>query len=494
MPSDSEQTEPEDDYSEAEEAEAEPAADEEENEEPKSEGTPEPETETRPDPRRRRRPGRRPRGRRSGDDEDRSYIRWSDEQVLELFKCAAKIELPPNAAGWGQSTASYNELLGALRASATAHRLWGDDIYRLNTHKLRVKYEIALRQVICGTYKPEPNTPAEFMESLNQAVKAVKDKQAALEQADTSPQGRWEAALRRLCDKWFNAEEIGNPKITNRRFSIAKQALLSARRMTPFFDGDGHPKFPEAVLWNDERDEPEILSVSEARNSPHTARAFRESLTTSDSVSSPVVHARRRRSETPTTGTVLKKVGSANKDENSTAAKAKENADAGEESQTDEEDDNSEKNKRETASHKRRVRLRAELKKLTLATPQPLEKRHHAGDESVNGTIGYRLSHAHSSASSSSSSSSSRSTEKSSGSSSSSSSAAAAHYYDARSNNAHNNTFGQLKQSDLVDHCIGDGFAGSQCRCRLTRFELLQYGVSITGSCPDCHHKLSHHS
>ena len=53
----------------------------------------------------------------------------------------------------------------------------------------------------------------------------------------------------------------------------------------------------------------------------------------------------------------------------------------------------------------------------------------------------------------------------------------------------------QAQQQMHLAHCLGTGAMDDDvCLCRLTRTELLSYGVAITGFCPDCKHKLSYHS
>ena len=407
------------------------------------------------------------RGRRGGRHEHKHQMRWTDARVMELMRCAAEMERPPNVAGWGKVIPSFQALLKIVQCAPNAAAVWGADLGLLTTPKLHNKFEQVLRQVHGGTYRPDEDSPASFMDDLRAVVKQLTDKQKTLEAGDDTQQGRWDAALRRVSEAWAAAAERSDIALSKRRIATAKQLLLGVRRMTPVYDEHGTPLFPPLVRWNFDTDMPEVLSLSDAPNTPHTARAFRESL-----VQTPRGRrgggvrrsVGRKRASTATTAADTDETADAagGADSQSTEYSAQADTEEGEpvDSSTDEEDEEVMPERRSSVGGRRgrrrssvvEVPLRMQLRKRDRRTDYNDDDNNGEYEGSItsskdsNGSMGIR-------------------------------------------------TLLPAQQQMPLAHCLGTGAMDDDvCLCRLTRTELLSYGVAITGFCPDCKHKLSYHS
>ena len=418
--------------------------------------------------------GRGVRGRRGARHEHKHQMRWTDTRVMELMRCAAEMERPPNVAGWGKVITSFQTLLGIVQRAPNAAAVWGADLKLLTTPKLHNKFEQVLRQVHSNTYRPDDGSPASFMDDLRAVVKQLTDKQKKFEESDDTERGRWDAALRRVSEAWAAASERTDLVLSKRRIATAKQLLLGVRRMTPVYDEHGAPLFPPLVRWNFDTNMPEVMSLSDAPNTPHTARAFRESLGQGS-------RGRRgggtRRSIGKRRSTLA--VAAAADDEAADAADSQateystqadtEEGNNGEQvdSSTDDEEENEEEAAAAVAAAARRSSVggrRGRRRSMVVEIParMRLRKRERRADDDEGDDDEDEEDNTTTSVS---------------------------------SNNMRMRTLMSAHQQVPLAHCLGTGTIDDDvCLCRLTRTELLSYGVAITGFCPDCKHKLSYHS
>lgn len=409
-------------------------------------------------------------GRRSGRHEHKHQMRWTDARVMELMRCAAEMERPPNVVGWGKVETSFKTLLGIVQHAPNAAAVWGSDLGLLTRPKLHNKFDQVLRQVHSDTYRPDEDSPPSFMDALRAVVKQLTDKQRMLEASDNTPQGRWDAALRRVSEAWAAAPERSDLVLSKRRIATAKQLLLGVRRMTPVYDEHGAPLFPPLVRWNADTNMPEVVSLSDAPNTPHTARAFRDSL-------GQTPRGRRgggaRRSVGQRRSTAAAKdeatdttAAAAPADSQSTEYSAQADTekegddDDGEQvdSSTDEEDEEVVTERRSSSVGGRRGRRRS----MVVEVPERMRLRKRDRKTDYNDDNDEDEDKVKSS-----------------------------------SNNTGIRTLLPMQQQQHVSlaHCLGTGAMDDDvCLCRLTRTELLSYGVAITGFCPDCKHKLAYHS
>ena len=419
--------------------------------------------------------GRGVRGRRGARHEHKHQMRWTDTRVMELMRCAAEMERPPNVAGWGKVITSFQTLLGIVQRAPNAAAVWDADLKLLTTPKLHNKFEQVLRQVHSNTYRPDDGSPASFMDDLRAVVKQLTDKQKKFEESDDTERGRWDAALRRVSEAWAAASERTDLVLSKRRIATAKQLLLGVRRMTPVYDEHGAPLFPPLVRWNFDTNTPEVVSLSDAPNTPHTARAFRESLG-QGSRGRRGGGTRRSIGKRRSTAAVA---AAADDDDTADAADSQateystqadtEEGNNGEQvdSSTDDEEENEEEAAAAVAAAARRSSVggrRGRRRSMVVEIParMRLRKRERRADDDEGDDDEDEEDNTTTSVS---------------------------------SNNMRMRTLMSAHQQVPLAHCLGTGTIDDDvCLCRLTRTELLSYGVAITGFCPDCKHKLSYHS
>lgn len=401
------------------------------------------------------------RGRRGGRHEHKHQMRWTDARVLELMRCAAEMERPPNVAGWGKVITSFQSLLEIVQRAPNAVAVWGPDLHLLTTAKLHSKFDQVLRQVYSGRYRPDADSPASFIDDLHTVVKQLTDKQKMLEAGDGTDQGRWDAALRRVSEAWAAAPERTDVTLSKRRIATAKQLLLGVRRMTPVFDEHGVPLFPPLVRWNFDTNMPEVVSLSDAPNTPHTARAFRDSLGQGP-------RGRRGGGARRSVARRRNSTATAAEGDGTTAEGGSEESNKGEQvdSSTDEEDEGGEEEAVvATPARNRRARRRSsavevpERMKLRKRDRRTYDKEDEDDDEDNEDEEEENEEE-----------------------------------NKKRSNKRIRMLQPEQRQQVPLAHCLGTGEMNDLCLCRLTRTELLSYGVAITGVCPDCKHKLSYHS